>query len=60
MTPPCGEQTETWDLIIVGAGPAGAATALGALAQVPGLRVLLLDRTLTLQRRATVSMPGPQ
>jgi geranylgeranyl reductase family protein len=45
MTPPCGEQTETWDLIIVGAGPAGAATALGALAQVPGLRVLLLDRS---------------
>lgn len=44
MTPPCGEQTEAWDLVIVGAGPAGAATALGALAQAPGLRVLLLDR----------------
>jgi geranylgeranyl reductase family protein len=33
-----------WDLVVVGAGPAGAATALGALATDPGLRVLLLDR----------------
>ena len=35
---------ERWDLTIVGAGPAGAATALGALAADPTLRVLLLDR----------------
>ncbi|MBB6567548.1 NAD(P)/FAD-dependent oxidoreductase [Kribbella sandramycini] len=33
-----------WDLIVVGAGPAGAATALGALAAAPKLSVLLLDR----------------
>jgi geranylgeranyl reductase family protein len=33
-----------WDLVVVGAGPAGAATALGALAAGPGLRVLLVDR----------------
>ncbi|MDN4175176.1 geranylgeranyl reductase family protein [Nocardioides sp. SOB77] len=33
-----------WDLAVVGAGPAGAATALGALHADPGLRVLLLDR----------------
>lgn len=33
-----------WDLVVVGAGPAGAATALGALAIEPGLSVLLLDR----------------
>ncbi|HSK60658.1 MAG TPA: FAD-dependent monooxygenase, partial [Actinomycetospora sp.] len=32
------------DLVIVGAGPAGAATALGALHADPGLRVALLDR----------------
>lgn len=38
-TPP-----ETWDLIVVGAGPAGACTALGALRADPSLRVLLLDR----------------
>ncbi len=38
------ETGETWDLVVVGAGPAGAATALGALAAAPGLRVLLLDR----------------
>ena len=44
MTAPRGETTETWDLVIVGAGPAGAATALGALADAPDLRVLLLDR----------------
>jgi len=33
-----------WDLAIVGAGPAGAAAALGALSARPDLRVLLLDR----------------
>lgn len=33
-----------WDLVVVGAGPAGAATALGALTESPGLRVLMLDR----------------
>ena len=36
---------ETWDLVIVGAGPAGATTALGALTEDPSLRVLLLDRS---------------
>jgi menaquinone-9 beta-reductase len=35
---------DTWDLAIVGAGPAGASAALGALADRPDLRVLLLDR----------------
>ncbi|MBB5841519.1 geranylgeranyl reductase family protein [Kribbella italica] len=33
-----------WDLAIVGAGPAGASAALGALAADPTLSVLLLDR----------------
>ncbi len=33
-----------WDLVVVGAGPAGAATALGALRADPLLRVLLVDR----------------
>jgi geranylgeranyl reductase family protein len=33
-----------WDVVVVGAGPAGAATALGALHAEPTLRVLLLDR----------------
>jgi len=33
-----------WDLVIVGAGPAGASAALGALAADPGLSVLLVDR----------------
>ena len=33
-----------WDVVVVGAGPAGAAAALGALAAQPDARVLLLDR----------------
>lgn len=35
---------EQWDVVVVGAGPAGAGTALGALHADPSLRVLLLDR----------------
>lgn len=33
-----------WDLIVVGAGPAGSAAALGALRHRPDAKVLLLDR----------------
>ncbi len=36
---------ERWDLVVVGAGPAGSSAALGALAHDPTLRVLLLDRS---------------
>ena len=35
---------QEWDLVVVGAGPAGTATALGALDESPGLRVLMVDR----------------
>ncbi len=35
---------QDWDLVVVGAGPAGASAALGALRAEPDLRVLLLDR----------------
>ena len=42
MTTP---ESETWDLVIVGAGPAGSAAALSALHHDPTLRVLLLDRS---------------
>ncbi len=34
-----------WDLVIVGAGPAGSAAALGALRARPSAKVLLLDRS---------------
>lgn len=37
--------TDSWDLVVVGAGPAGSAAALGALTAQPGSRVLLLDRS---------------
>ena len=36
--------SEEWDLVVVGAGPAGSSAALGALHVDPSLRVLLLDR----------------
>jgi menaquinone-9 beta-reductase len=36
---------EEWDVVVVGAGPAGSAAALGALAEDPSLRVLLVDRS---------------
>jgi geranylgeranyl reductase family protein len=34
-----------WDVVVVGAGPAGAAAAIGALGVRPTLRVALLDRS---------------
>ncbi|HET6939685.1 MAG TPA: FAD-dependent monooxygenase, partial [Nocardioides sp.] len=37
--------TERWDLVVVGAGPAGASAALAALHADPALKVLLLDRS---------------
>jgi geranylgeranyl reductase family protein len=36
---------QRWDLVVVGAGPAGSSAALAALRAEPGLRVLLLDRS---------------
>ena len=36
---------EAWDVVVVGAGPAGSAAALAALRWDPGVRVLLLDRS---------------
>lgn len=35
---------DTWDLVVVGCGPAGAAAALAALSARPGMRVLMIDR----------------
>jgi geranylgeranyl reductase family protein len=40
-----GRASESWDLVIVGAGPAGSTAALSALHEDPALRVLLLDRS---------------
>jgi geranylgeranyl reductase family protein len=35
---------ERWDVVIVGAGPAGCAAAVSAARLSPGIRILLLDR----------------
>lgn len=35
---------ERWDVVVVGAGPAGCAAAVSAVRQRAGIRVLLLDR----------------
>jgi geranylgeranyl reductase family protein len=37
-------RTTSWDVVVVGAGPAGCAAAARALRDRPGARVLLLDR----------------
>lgn len=39
------EHARTWDIAVVGAGPAGTAAALAALSAHPELNVLLLDRS---------------
>ena len=39
-----GRCRSLWDLVVVGAGPAGSAAALSALRARPGASVLLLDR----------------
>jgi geranylgeranyl reductase family protein len=44
VEPPHGHTGEVWDVVVVGAGPAGSAAALSALATRPDARVLLLDR----------------
>jgi type III secretion system FlhB-like substrate exporter len=36
---------ESWDVVVVGAGPAGATAALAALHADPSLRVLVVDRS---------------
>ena len=49
-----------WDLAIVGAGPAGAATALGALRVDPGLQVVMLDRSTFPRDKACGDGVAPQ
>lgn len=44
MHPTRNEGTGVWDVVVVGAGPAGSAAALSALQQCPNARVLLVDR----------------
>jgi len=39
-----GSTERVWDVVVVGAGPAGSAAALSALRTRPAARVLLLDR----------------
>src|SRR4051794_12398479 len=37
------DRTDRWDILVVGAGPAGSTAALAALRERPGARVALLD-----------------
>ena len=37
--------SQLWDVVVIGSGPAGAAAAIGALAECPDAAVLLLDRS---------------
>ena len=50
----------TWDLAVVGAGPAGAAAAIGALGVDPSLRVALLDRATFPRDKACGDGIAPQ
>jgi geranylgeranyl reductase family protein len=49
----------SWDLIVVGAGPAGAAAAIEARRLAPGARVLLLDRAAFPRDKACGDGIGP-
>ncbi len=51
---------ERADLVVVGAGPAGAAAALGALRARPGARVVLLDRAAFPRDKACGDGIAPQ
>ncbi len=42
LVPPRGQRS--WDVVVVGGGPAGASAALGVLAERPGASVLVVDR----------------
>jgi geranylgeranyl reductase family protein len=50
---------DDWDLIVVGAGPAGAAAAIEARRTDPGARVLLLDRAAFPRDKACGDGIGP-
>jgi geranylgeranyl reductase family protein len=49
----------SWDLIVAGAGPAGAAAAIEARRLAPGARVLLLDRAAFPRDKACGDGIGP-
>ena len=55
-----GDRMTTWDLAVVGAGPAGAAAAIGALGVDPSLRVALLDRATFPRDKACGDGIAPQ
>lgn len=59
MTVPAPDSA-SWDLVVVGGGPAGAAAAIGALRSRPDLRVLVLDRACFPRDKACGDGVAPQ
>lgn len=54
-----GEMTGAYDVIVVGAGPAGSGTAIGLLLKDPNLRVLLLDKAVFPRDKSCGDAVGP-
>ena len=52
-------QSDLWDLVIIGAGPAGTTAAIAALAQDPHLRVLIADKATFPRDKACGDGLGP-
>lgn len=51
-------KTNKWDLVIIGAGAAGGAAAIGALDHLEGERILLLEKNLVFGRKLAATGNG--
>ena len=51
MNPPSAEETDVYDVVVMGGALSGGATATLLLRQNPGIRVLILEKSAKLSRR---------